>query len=422
MSEKLPKITPRPSRNDYVMTVPAKLSPTGKRYQISGKTEEEVVTNYKKEITIVNGVPKLKTYMLKILYVQYYKNRADTTFDKYEGLYNKHIAHNKIGEMPINEIGSDELTEYFKSFTNGQYQKQTPMQLKSLLRNTFRHAVRDKWITDNPIDFADINYKNCKKGKKYLESFSYEEIEKIEKTIKESWSGEFKDRHRSNRTHLYFYSPMFMVMAYSGLRIGEILGLSEKDIDFDNCVIHVENQIVEKYERDESGKKVKKVYVDAIPKTETSIRDTVLTDKCKYWLEELKRRLISSGIDTEYFVMNTKGKHPTKSNARDVWSRLLEDAGVEYRPPHKLRKTFVSHCITYGGDELSISDVSEMVGHAKKTTTINDYLKTIGSKNTMEKSKIIEGIFDRKRSDNSLTTNDNTSMASKRAQKMREAL
>ena len=86
--------------------------------------------------------------MLKVLSVKYYKIKADTTFDKYEGIYQKLILDRDIGNLPINDISSDVITKFFSELTSGKYQKGTPMILKSLLRATLKMALKDKWIND----------------------------------------------------------------------------------------------------------------------------------------------------------------------------------------------------------------------------------------------------------------------------------
>ena len=428
MNNSIPKVTSRPGRNDYVITVPAKISPTGKRFQITGKTEEEAIQKYKSKVAIDSGIPSLADYMFQVLVLHYYQNVANSTFDKYEGIYSSIIRDSHMGEMDINKVDSRTLTEFFKTLTSGRYAKGTPMITKSILNQVFQYAKHDKWIDENPMEFATISLKNCKSPKKYFENFTLDEMQCIEQKIVDSWDSNKQEEHRNLRKQLYFFSPMFMVMCFSGLRIGEMLGLRLCDVDEEKRVIHVRNQIVGRYKRTEDAKRNGKIAEDAEPKTESSIRDTVLTDGALYWLNELKNRQKQRGFSLDvnsYFVVNTKGKHPTKDNVYAVWGRLLADAKIEYRPPHKLRKTFVSYCITYGGDEISLPDVSAMVGHKKTTTTVNDYFKSIQRHDKRDKAKIISGIFEyksRREVVNSLSTVVNSSGGKIDAQKKRRAL
>ena len=39
------------------MNIPATLSKTGKRYQITGKTERELIAKFKEKVTVGSGVP-----------------------------------------------------------------------------------------------------------------------------------------------------------------------------------------------------------------------------------------------------------------------------------------------------------------------------------------------------------------------------
>lgn len=57
---------------------------------------------------------------------------------------------------------------------------------------------------------------------------------------------------------------MMLMLAYTGMRYGELLGLKYKDVDFDNCTITIERT------RDENGER--------LPKTMNSFR-TIQVDK-----------------------------------------------------------------------------------------------------------------------------------------------
>lgn len=428
MNNNIPKVTQRPDRNDYVITVPAKLSPTKKRFQLTGKTEQEAIQKYKEAVAVDSGIPKLADYTFQVLVLHYFQNVASATFDKYEGIYNSVIKDSSIGQREINKIDSKDITEFFKTITNGKFAKGTPMMTKSILNQVFKYAKHDKWIEENPMEFATVSLKNCKSPNTYFENFTLEEIKLIEQTIIDSWDANKQQEHRGLRKQLYFFSPMFMVMCYTGLRIGEMLGLRIEDVDEEKRVIHVHNQMVRIYGRTDKAERICKKYEDSEPKTESSVRDTVLTDGALYWLNTLidrqKERGFSISVNS-YYVVNTKGKHPTQDNVYAVWERLLADAGVEYRPPHKLRKTFVSYCITYGGDEITLPDVSAMVGHKKTTTTLNDYFKSVQRHDKRNKAKIITNIFEHKKeqgSVNSLSTVVNSSVDPIQCLKKRRAL
>ncbi len=75
------------------------------------------------------------------------------------------------------------------------------------------------------------------------------------------------------------YQCYFILMLYSGLRRGEMAGLTWKDIDFDNCIISIDKAL---YHISNKG-----TALDT-PKSETSNRCLHLTDVVFTYLKRLK--------------------------------------------------------------------------------------------------------------------------------------
>lgn len=383
---KIPKPTYRSDKDVWVLNVPKKLSTDGKRHQVRGKTKEDAITEYKKFIIIPEDGITVESYMLYVLLTYFYKNVDNTTYDRYEGAYLKHVLNSEFGKKQICDVTGDYLTEWMKGFTNGSYQKQTPAHLKVLINETFLRAEQNKIITKNVSEYMSISYKQCKSKKDDKELFTLDELQRIEKVIIDSWEGNV-----NGHIHLYHYSPIFMIMALSGIRIGEMIALKKEDINREEKYISISRQCVEEYERDDKGHKIRKTKKITSPKTDTSVRIVPLSDSVLYWIDELERRQSELKIKSEFVFTNRKGKHPLKSNIYDMWAKVLNDAKVEYRPCHKLRKTFITLSID-GGVEMA--DVAKMVGHKDITTTINTYYKPVIDKEKhLKDAKIIDGIF-----------------------------
>lgn len=214
---KTPKPKYRPNKDVWVLNVPKKLSTDGKRHQVRGKTKEDAITEYKKFIIIPKDGITVESYMLYVLLTYFYKNVDNTTYDRYEGTYLKHVLNSDFGKKQICDVTGDYLIEWMKMFTDGSYQKQTP---KVLINETFLRAEQNK-IIKNVSEYMTISYKQCKGKKDDKELFTLEELQKIEKVIIDSWVGNV-----NGHIHLYHYSPIFMIMALSGIRIGEMIALS----------------------------------------------------------------------------------------------------------------------------------------------------------------------------------------------------
>ena len=70
---KIPTPTYRPEKDSWVLNVPKKLSRDGKRHQLSGKSKEDVIAEYKKYIIIPEDGITVESYMLYVLLTYFYK-------------------------------------------------------------------------------------------------------------------------------------------------------------------------------------------------------------------------------------------------------------------------------------------------------------------------------------------------------------
>lgn len=394
----IPEPFPRKKRGDWAIWLPQKYSSDGKRHQITGSTAEEAITNFKASIVIPEGGITVEKYMQYVLLTYIYKNVDNTTYDRYEGAYITHVKGREFGKMQLCDVTGDYLTKWMKQFTTGEkYQKQTAAHLSVVIKETFLRAEQNGLITKNISEYMTISYRNCSKGTQFKEVFTVEELQKIELVIENAWEGSLirkVEKKRKPQKRLYHYSPIFMLMSCTGMRLGEIVGLKKENIDRDNMLIYIDSQCVEEYERDEEGHRLGKVRKITEPKTATSIRSIPLSENALYWIDELERRQNEIGIKSEFILANRNGLRPRKSNIYDMWEKLLEDAEVEYRPTHKLRKTFITLAIQGG---MEVSDVAKIVGHKDVTTTLNTYFKPVTDREKQHKNaKIIDGVFNKK--------------------------
>ena len=160
---------------------------------------------------------------------------------------------------------------------------------------------------------------------------------------------------------------------FTGVRRGELCGLSWPDIDMDTRTIHVKRG--SQYQR-RAG------IVEVPTKTESSIRDIdvpqYVIDQIKqyriWWLEQ---RLMWGkdwqGKQERLFIQED-GK-PISPDTIDFWlSRFLKQNGLPHIPVHGLRHTFATLQITSGVD---IRTLQSRTGHAQASTLINTYSHAI---------------------------------------------
>ena len=157
---------------------------------------------------------------------------------------------------------------------------------------------------------------------------------------------------------------LFLLAFLTGMREGEILGLTWADIDFDNSDVKIEKQFNTKTHKIET------------PKTESSHRKTKIPDIVLDELRKLKERT------KEYYFISDKKLQtiPVFTNGRlenlsgktvsNHMTKYILESNVKKIKFHELRNSFITNSIDSG---ISPDVVAEMVGHAKVTTTMDIY-------------------------------------------------
>lgn len=155
----------------------------------------------------------------------------------------------------------------------------------------------------------------------------------------------------------------------SGLRISEITALRWKDIDFKKGFIYVQHSF--KRMSVESGEQKTFLYLGT-PKSKSSIRSVPMTSQIKTYLQEYYKTLNNLQVQDESFVICKKdGSFYDVRTVQRHFSKLCQSAGIEHCHFHDLRHTFATNAKESG---IDIQLISEILGHAHITTTMNTYL------------------------------------------------
>ncbi len=152
------------------------------------------------------------------------------------------------------------------------------------------------------------------------------------------------------------YRPLFELLAFTGLRIGEALGLYWDEVDLSAGRLRVARQLTQ-------GRVLKE------PKSSAGVRDVVLAASVIRLLASLQEHR-SGGA---FVFCNEAGRCLDQGAVRDAFERTYARSGIEVDGRlslHSLRHGYASMLIAEG---LDVVFVSRQLGHAKPTTTLATY-------------------------------------------------
>ncbi len=270
------------------------------------------------------------------------------TYARYMGLIELHIIP-AIGEQDIQILThrqiSDFLTEKRHSGNqryDGGLSSVTINLMLSILNMAFEYAFDREYVEKNPCERVKrIPAVDCK----HADAFTKEEQRKLEETIE-----------AENSERLFGIT----LCLYTGLRIGELLGLEWNDLNEECTILNVSKTVYRS--KDEAGEW--QLYVDN-PKTASSYRRIPLPEHITDKLVKLKNE-----SNSKFIVANKKGERMSTRSYQYIFERLTEKAGVRKLNFHAIRHTFATRALENGVD---IKTLSEIMGHKDAGITLNRY-------------------------------------------------
>jgi integrase len=181
---------------------------------------------------------------------------------------------------------------------------------------------------------------------------------------------------------------LYTLALFTGMREGELLGLRWRDVDLASGHLTIQTALKNVSNRRWLGK----------PKTEAGRRQIMLTATTMAALRahrtrQLQERLAAGEAwhDLDLVFCTRTGGHIAGSNLRMAHIRLLKRLGLPYIRIHDLRHTAATLLLLQG---VPVKVVSEMLGHASVTITMNLYMHVLP---TMQRAaaEAMEALFAR---------------------------
>lgn len=150
---------------------------------------------------------------------------------------------------------------------------------------------------------------------------------------------------------------------YTGIRCGELCALKWGDIDLFNGIVSI-NKTMQRVQCDDKNYKTKIIITP--PKTINSNRMIPIP---KFLVSILKS--FNPKNENAYLLTGLEDKFIEPRQAQNIFNKCLSDCKIDKINFHALRHSFATRCIELGMDYKTLS---EILGHANVSTTMNLYV------------------------------------------------
>lgn len=302
---------------------------------------------------------------LNVMFLQVMDNRNDikpTTRSNYKAMW-KHSVEDSLGNKKIADIKPMHIDAFYNDLSVSGHKRSTIKLIDSLLSMCFEVAIDNDFIRKNPC-------RGC------LKKIKDDSTQKIALTEKQVYSLlKFCEGTIYNQ-----YLPFLKIALATGMRIGEITGLTWNDVNMKEQNINIDHALIYK-NIDNTGCS----FHISTPKTKAGIRIIPMTESCFEAFHELRKMNLALGkfcnveIDGySNFCFLTCNGQPYATNGVNFFLKNIEKAYNETYPDNKiphlsahiLRHTALSLLANSG---MTIKSLQAIAGHTDASITMNVY-------------------------------------------------
>lgn len=303
------------------------------------------------------------------------KELAPSTYKRYCRMLETRLLP-YLGHFYINKIKPTDIMKFYdllekdtqlvrKKGNNGAKTKKplsgkTILEHHRLLRAMLHKAVYWQLVVSNPAERVQPPKARKPKRKSYDDEQTKILLENLELLSSEDTK----------------YKVAIILTVFTGVRLGELMGLEWQDVDFKNGIISINRS--SQYLSDMG-------VFTKVPKTESSIREIAipefiisLLEEYKLWYEEQKSIYGELWTDSDRLFVQADGKPMHPSTISKWFVKYVGQIGLPVINFHGLRHTNASLLVA---QNIDIAVISARLGHAQISTTLDFYVHPLLSHN-----------------------------------------
>jgi len=298
------------------------------------------------------------------------------TMRSYEMILGKLKAYD-FGYKMIRTVKASDIKNWFKRLEQEGLKRNSILRIRGVLKPAFAIAVEDDILHKNPAQFRLDFLQNAASGTR--DALSPETVDKFLRFV-------------AFDSHAHPYLNIYLILLGTGMRVGELCGLTFRDIDMVKRTISINHQLVRKTQKGVP------TYIET-PKSKTSIRTIPMSNEVyeafQRVLETRPAPKVEPMIDgySGFLFISEKGSVMLTSYvSKAIWSAInrynkYHEDKLPSFSPHNLRHTFCTNMIDAGVD---IKSVQYLMGHAKASITLDVYTHSSYKKTEATFHKIMD--------------------------------
>ena len=283
------------------------------------------------------------------------------SYDRLMRTYEQYLKE-PIGKKKIKNLNSKELQSLIGKYTQN-YSFSTVKKIYGLVKACLTYAVKSRDLSYNVMDAVVMPRESaCGKKTKEITIPSEEDLQKL-------FSEGRKQRGNGSYVYNQNYVDAYEFISNTGLRVGELLALSNDMIDLERGEIHVNGSVSEIISREKGSEgHYKRIITE--PKTNNGKRVLPLNKSAIEAIKRIQTRNDSIPESENYLILNSKGKLASCHDLQRTLQNICKKAEIKPFGLHTLRHYFASRFLGHGGDAFILS---KYLGHANPSITLRIY-------------------------------------------------